>query len=108
MSLQTISFLYAGGEDTVAAIAIPEPGDKPTVAWQAKVNGETRPVLRVYGDFMGCVVDAGRCEVEFNFRPKSLQLGGWLSAVGLGLALLSFSVSRFLYTRQFRRGPETP
>jgi len=31
--------LYAGGKDTVAAIAIPKKGEKPRIAWQAKIDG---------------------------------------------------------------------
>jgi hypothetical protein len=53
--------------------------------WQAAVDGRPQPVLRVNGDFLGCPVAAGRHEVVFEFRPRSLALG-WLDCyLGLGL-----------------------
>jgi Bacterial membrane protein YfhO len=60
------------------------------VGWQAKIDGESCRVLRVYGDFMGCVVNAGVHIVEFNFNPQSLRLGSWISVLGVGLIVLSF------------------
>lgn len=66
--------------------------------WQATVDGEDKPVVRVYGDFMGCVVDAGKHEVKFEFHPKSLRAGKWLSILGLALASASF------FSRLFRHG----
>jgi hypothetical protein len=53
--------------------------------WQATIDGHPRPVLRVNGDFMGCVVNAGKSEIHFEFRPASLRYGRWLSILGLGL-----------------------
>ena len=63
--------------------------------WQVTVDGRKSSVLRIYGDFMGCIVDGGRHEVEFVFRPKSLQAGALLSVIGLGLATAFFLVSIF-------------
>jgi hypothetical protein len=54
--------------------------------WQATADGEEIPITRVYGDFMGCVVEAGEHEVEFKFRPRSLYNGICLSGVGLILS----------------------
>jgi hypothetical protein len=52
--------------------------------WQAAVDGRPQPVLRVNGDFMGCPLAAGRHDVVFEFRPRSLALG-WLDCcLGLG------------------------
>ena len=42
------SRLYAGGKDSVAAIAIPKPGEAPRIAWQAKVDGT--PVYALVAD----------------------------------------------------------
>jgi hypothetical protein len=115
----------AGGPTGEAAVVSDRPGEIQVVTtansrqllvlsesyhegWQARVNGQTRPVLRVYGDFMGCVVDAGRCQVEFSFQPQSLHLGGWLSVLGLALTLLSFAVSLSLHPRRLKHGPESP
>jgi len=61
--------------------------------WQAKVDGKRLPVLRVYGDFMGCIVDDGNHVVDFVFRPKSLIIGAWVSLTGITAALLLFLIS---------------
>ncbi|UCD57799.1 MAG: YfhO family protein [Candidatus Hydrogenedentota bacterium] len=61
--------------------------------WQATVDGEESPVMRAYGDFMGCVLAPGTHKVEFRFRPRSLRMGGWVSALGLGLMSVSFFLS---------------
>jgi hypothetical protein len=55
--------------------------------WQAAVDGRPRELYRVNGDFMGCVVDAGKHAVTLRFEPDSLQRG-WL-ATWVGLSLLS-------------------
>jgi hypothetical protein len=45
-------------------------------------------VVRVHGQFLGCVIENGNHQVEFVFAPASLALGKWLS----GLAFLGMSV----------------
>ncbi len=60
--------------------------------WRATVDGRDRPVVRVNGDFLGCVVDAGNHEVLLGFRPRSLILGLVVSACGLGLLLCTFAL----------------
>jgi hypothetical protein len=51
--------------------------------WQ--VEG-ARPLL-VYGDFLGCVVEAGTHRVAFRFRPQSFRYGLISTALGLLLVL---------------------
>ncbi len=41
--------------------------------WEARVNGESRPILRTNLLFRGVEVPAGRHRVEFAFRPLSLD-----------------------------------
>jgi hypothetical protein len=48
--------------------------------WRALVDGQPRPVLRVDGDFLGCVLEPGRHDVSFRFAPRSHRLGVQLSA----------------------------
>jgi uncharacterized membrane protein YfhO len=64
--------------------------------WKAKllpspVPGEGRGarVLRVNGDYLGCVVPPGDQTVTFEFQPSSLLTGRLVSY--LGLAFLPFS-----------------
>jgi len=73
--------------------------------WRAAVDGRQTPVLRIYGDFMGCAVDAGSHEVEFIFRPKSLRDGALLSALGLAMALAIFLTMAFRRRQGERKGP---
>ena len=62
--------------------------------WQATLDGQPCPVLRVDGDFLGCAVDAGLHRVDWQFHPRSLRDGALLSAGGLGLLLCSFACGR--------------
>jgi hypothetical protein len=53
--------------------------------WKAWIDGRPQPVLRVDGDFIGCLCPPGTTEVRFEFRPVSLAYGRILSVCGLGL-----------------------
>jgi hypothetical protein len=56
--------------------------------WKLAIDGEEAPVFRVYGDYMGAVIDRGRHEVALDFRPRSLDLGGLGSILGLTLVVV--------------------
>ena len=58
--------------------------------WRATIDQKSRPVLRVNGDFMGCLVEPGQRRVVFEFRPCSLQRGWIASCSGLGLILVCY------------------
>jgi hypothetical protein len=60
--------------------------------WQASVSDKPSPVLPVYGDLLGCVIEAGHHEVEFRFRPRSFTVGAWISGAGGVLLLLSLGL----------------
>jgi hypothetical protein len=55
--------------------------------WTVTVDGQTRHVHRVYGDFMGCLVEPGQHKVRFRFRPQSLAVGQAVSLAALGLVI---------------------
>ncbi len=55
--------------------------------WRVAVDGEARSLVRVNGDFMGCVVPQGEHEVAFVFWPKSFYYGLLVSGGGLLLTL---------------------
>ncbi|MCZ6785376.1 MAG: hypothetical protein O7G30_18920, partial [Proteobacteria bacterium] len=57
--------------------------EKHLAGWQVRIDGEPAELVRVYGDFMGAVVEAGRNEVRFEFAPASLRVGGALTLAGL-------------------------
>ncbi|HEV3138629.1 MAG TPA: YfhO family protein [Pirellulales bacterium] len=58
--------------------------------WQAVVDGWIQGVVRVNGDFLGCLLEAGEHRVELQFRPPSRRIGGAISGCGLGLMLCIF------------------
>jgi hypothetical protein len=57
--------------------------------WKAWVEGRQRPVYRVNGDFLGCLVGPRREDVVWEFQPDSLRRGRWFSL--LGVCLLPFA-----------------
>ena len=65
--------------------------------WQALVDGERRPVLRVNGVFRGVLLEPGETQVTFRFEPRWFP---WLPAiaaavaVATGLLLLPISLMR--------------
>jgi len=66
--------------------------------WTVRVDDSPQWCLRVYSDFMGCVVEAGEHTVEFAFVPKSLKTGGLISIAALAALPLLFLSS--LYRRR--------
>jgi hypothetical protein len=56
--------------------------------WTARVDGRPAEIVRVDGDFLGCVVDGGKHHVELEFRPRCRDLGVLISVCGLGLLVL--------------------
>lgn len=61
--------------------------------WRADVDGQPVPVLRVNGDFLGCVVEGGNRLVRLRFAPRSVATGRMLSGCGLGLMLCLLAAS---------------
>ena len=57
--------------------------------WFATVDGRDVTVVRVDGDFLGCVVPEGKHRVRLEFRPKPRQLGALFSCLGLGLLIFA-------------------
>ncbi|HWE39790.1 MAG TPA: YfhO family protein [Isosphaeraceae bacterium] len=71
--------------------------------WRVAVDGKAAKVERVNGDYLGCVVEAGRHEVAFTFDPASYRDGAWLSTLGLALTAASFGIGRVATGRRGRR-----
>src|SRR5262249_16698339 len=68
--------------------------------WRLAVNGQTAQPIAIYADYLGCVVPAGKSEVEFYFAPESLRYGWCVSLIGvaatLGLAGLAYFATKQL------------
>src|SRR5262249_12455679 len=71
--------------------------------WTAEAEGRRLPVVRVNGDFLGCVVDTGSHRVSLRFRPRSLVLGRQVTL--LGLALTAATAGGLLVPRRPRPSP---
>lgn len=54
-------------------------------AWHVRCDGKPIPPERVNGDFLGCLVAAGRHRIEFDFRSDVLRLGKFLSLACLSI-----------------------
>jgi hypothetical protein len=71
--------------------------------WQVRIDGRPATVERANGDFLGCVVAAGRHTVAFTFAPASIRWGRAVSLAGLGVVL---SIAGWAVLRLRRRcGP---
>lgn len=62
--------------------------------WRVKVDGRESPILPVYGQVRGVVVDGGRREIEFEFKPKSFMAGALLSLLGFVVGLGALFLKR--------------
>jgi hypothetical protein len=53
--------------------------------WSATADGAPLRMVRVEGDFLGCLVDGGVQRVDLRFMPRSFVYGSIISAVGAAL-----------------------
>lgn len=74
--------------------------------WTATMDGDSLPVHRANGDFMGCVVPTGKHRLTLVFSPASLRWGKWGSLAGIILVLGTAAVP-FLARRTHRRRAHT-
>jgi uncharacterized membrane protein YfhO len=73
--------------------------------WRVSVDHAPAEVIRVYGAFLGCRLEAGLHEVHFYFAPQSLRTG--FALTGLGLALLAVWCGVELAQARRRASPQT-
>jgi len=62
--------------------------------WTATVDGRPVRVMRVNGDFLGCVVPAGTHQVALVFAPAHLAWGARVSLGALFVAALLWGIGR--------------
>jgi hypothetical protein len=53
--------------------------------WSATSDGGPLQTVRVEGDFLGCVLEAGDHRVSLRFMPRSFVFGSIVSAIGVAL-----------------------
>ena len=105
-----VRFLSYETAQVTLSLDAPRPGyvvfsDTNYPGWEAAVNGHDAPVLRANHSFKAVRVDAGRSEVRFRFRPRSLELGAALSAVTVLLAGGLWLAARL---RRLKGPPQAP
>jgi hypothetical protein len=70
--------------------------------WRVWIDDAPGEALRVYGDYIGCVVPAGEHRVRWRFEPASFVWGARLSALGLAGVIVWMAVA--LARARFNRG----
>jgi hypothetical protein len=70
--------------------------------WRVTEDDAPTDAVRVYGDFLGCVVEAGRHRVTFTFAPASARRGIQLSFLGLSLTVALTALVGFQRQRRDR------
>ena len=67
--------------------------------WRATEDGTARDPIRVYGDFLGCVVAPGHHRIALTFAPASATYGFRASLSGLALTVVATTA---LWSRRAR------
>jgi hypothetical protein len=62
--------------------------------WSATIDGRPLQMVRVDGDFLGCLLDAGIHRVELRFMPRSFVYGSIVSALGIVALGIILVISR--------------
>jgi hypothetical protein len=75
--------------------------------WRASAAGHDLQVVRVDGDFLGCIVEPGVARIEWKFAPQSLLIGKILSCCGLGLIVFTLAFRLPLGTSRGQRDPQS-
>ncbi len=57
--------------------------------WRARVDGQTVPIRRANHALRAVAIAPGEHEIEFHYQPLSFQIGLYLSAISLGVWLLT-------------------
>ena len=70
--------------------------------WSAAVHTTQTSTARVYGDYLGVVLEPGEYRLSLRFSPASWRHGLWLSLAGL-LVTLSIAGGWAVSARSFRR-----
>jgi Bacterial membrane protein YfhO len=55
--------------------------------WEVEVDGEPREILAADAIFRGVPLASGTHEVVFTYRPRSVRVGAWISALALAATL---------------------
>lgn len=100
-ALSTVRVTEAGNDSVVLAADLAAPGlvvlaDAWAPGWEALVDGEPAPIVRVDGLFRGVYAPVGRHAISMEYRPASVRVGAWIGAASLvaTIVLLAFGLWR--------------
>lgn|GEM_PF-3585412 len=65
-----------------------------TPGWSVEVDGQPRPLLRVFGGLRGVALESGAHDIRFQFRPPALLIGLAVSLLTLSLSAALLLISR--------------
>jgi hypothetical protein len=74
--------------------------------WRVIVDGKTQEVIRVFGDFLGCVLEPGGHNVQFQWRPIGLIIGKFISLIlssAMLIWLLVLGVQNLIWRKNRRQ-----
>ena len=70
-----------------------------TSGWSARVDGSSADIIPANGAFMGVMLPEGSHTVEFNYMPKGLRAGVFIS-LGTLAALIGVGIYRMIHRRK--------
>lgn len=63
-----------------------------TDGYTMQINGETREITKVFGNYIGIKLEKGENDIEIKFVPKGLKLGAIITIVSI---ILTFIIYKF-------------
>jgi hypothetical protein len=60
--------------------------------WTARLDGQTIPIQLWHGAFQSVHVPAGNHKLDFQYEPRTLRIGAWISGGASALLLLTISL----------------
>jgi uncharacterized membrane protein YfhO len=96
-SVTNVSIIKAGARELTISFGVEGRGllvvlDAWYPGWQAEVDGQQRPLVKVAGLFRGVAVVEGERRLRLSYEPRSFSVGCWASLLAAVVwALLWFS-----------------
>jgi hypothetical protein len=73
--------------------------------WTAAIDGKEADIVRINYLLRGLSIPAGKHDIVFEFKPKSVELGAKFSNIAAALAYLSILIALFFLWKQSKKKP---